>query len=393
MADETDNDDKQHEPTQKKLDDARNKGEIPRSVDLTTAAAYGGFLLVALTVGAGALRGLAALLAGLLAHSATLAANAFGGGGEVVAGSILLRVGGALAPWLLVPGAVALAALIAQRGLVAAPEKLKPKISRINPLANAKNKFGRSGLFEFAKSVTKLLIYSVVLGVFLSQQMPAVLGTLSLAPAMVTVVLLSLGVNFFSIVLLIALAIGAVDFFWQRQEHLRRNRMTRKELMDESRQNEGDPHMKQQRRQRGYEIAMNRMLADVPEADVVVVNPQHYAVALKWSRSPGTAPVCVAKGVDEVAARIREVAAQAGVPIHRDPPTARAVYASVEVGQEIRPEQYQAIAAAIRFAEEMRRKMREGLWRSSGGRERDRSGQDAVNDSRRGAGHGGEPDA
>ena len=128
--------------------------------------------------------------------------------------------------------------------------------------------------------------------------------------------------------------------------------------MDEAKASEGDPHVKQQRRQKGYEIAMNQMLADVPKADVVVVNPTHYAVALKWSRLPGEAPVCVAKGVDEIAAQIREVAMEAGVPIHRDPPTARAIHATVRIGEEIRPEHYQAIAAAIRFAEKMRARMR-----------------------------------
>jgi flagellar biosynthetic protein FlhB len=98
------------------------------------------------------------------------------------------------------------------------------------------------------------------------------------------------------------------------------------------------------------------MLADVPDADVVIVNPLHYAVALKWNRGGGGAPVCVAKGVDEIAFRIREVAAEAGVPVRRDPPTARALFAVVEIGEEIRIEHYKAVAAAIRFAEEMRKK-------------------------------------
>ena len=103
-----------------------------------------------------------------------------------------------------------------------------------------------------------------------------------------------------------------------------------------------------------------RMVQEPHGADVVVVNPTHYAVALKWSRLPGEAPICVAKGVDEIAARIREVAAESGVPIHRDPPTARAIHATVEVGREIHPDHYKAIAAAIRFAEEMRRRMKAG---------------------------------
>ena len=114
--------------------------------------------------------------------------------------------------------------------------------------------------------------------------------------------------------------------------------------------------MKAQRRSRAEAIATNRMLLDVPKADVVIVNPTHFAVALKWSRAKGSAPVCVAKGEGEVALRIREVAATAGVPIHADPPTARALHATVEIGREIAPEHYRAVAAAIRFADRMRQR-------------------------------------
>lgn len=359
MADQTEQDDKQHEATQKKLDDARRKGDVPRSTDLTTAAAYGGFVLVSLSIGAPNLRSAGELLRVLLDHATTLSRDIFSGGGQVAAGALMAEIAKTFLPWFAVPAVLALLVMVALRTFTVAPEKLQPKLSRIDPISNAKNKFGRSGLFEFSKSFAKLAIYSIVLAVFLWRQLPEMLGTLALTPAMATSVLLELGVQFFSLVLLIALAIGAVDYLWQRQEHLRKNRMTRKEMMDEAKQNEGDPQLKQQRRQKGYDIAMNRMLADVPDADVVVVNPTHYAVALKWSRLPGEAPVCVAKGVDEVAARIREVAAEAGVPIHRDPPTARAVFASVEIGEEIRPEQYQAIAAAIRFSENIRRKARD----------------------------------
>ncbi len=358
MAESQGDEDKQHEPTQKKLDDARRKGEVPRSADLTTAAAYAGFMLVALSIGAANLRAIGGYLAGLLDFSASLSEDIFSGGGAVASGAIMSQLAGRLLPWFLVPAALALLANVALRSFTVAPEKLQPKMNRISPVSNAKNKFGRSGLFEFAKSFAKLLIYALVLGLFLARQMPEILATLTLSPATTTVVLLDLGVRFFAIILLIALTIGAIDFLWQRQEHLRKNRMSRKELMDESKQNEGDPQMKHQRRQRGYDIAMNRMLQDVSDADVVVVNPTHFAVALKWSRLSGEAPVCVAKGVDELAARIREAATEAGVPIHRDPPTARAIHATVEIGEEIRPEHYQAIAAAIRFAEDMRRRMR-----------------------------------
>jgi len=158
------------------------------------------------------------------------------------------------------------------------------------------------------------------------------------------------------IVLLVALALGSIDFLWQRAEHTRKHRMSRKEMMDELKQSEGDPTVKQQRRQRGQEIATNKMLLDVPTADVVIVNPTHYAVALKWDRSQATAPVCVAKGVDEIAARIRVLAAENAVPVHSDPPTARALHAKVALGQEISQDHYRAVAAAIRFAENIRSK-------------------------------------
>ena len=237
-----------------------------------------------------------------------------------------------------------------------APEKLQPKLNRISPISNAKNKFGRSGLFEFFKSFVKLTIYALVLGVFIWKKLPQMLSTLSLSPGMSTVILLELCIQFLALVLLVALTIGVIDYFWQHQEHLRKNRMSHKELMDEIKQNEGDPHVKQQRRQKGYDIAMNQMLSEVPDADVIVVNPTHYAVALKWSRLPGEAPVCIAKGVDEIAARIREVAVEHGIPIHSAPPTARALHATVEIGAEIPPDQYQAVAAAIRFAEKMRKR-------------------------------------
>jgi len=131
-------------------------------------------------------------------------------------------------------------------------------------------------------------------------------------------------------------------------------------MQDEFKDSEGDPHLKAARRQRAVDIAMKQMLAEVPKADVVIVNPTHYAVALKWSRGSGRAPVCVAKGTDEVAARIRTKATEAGVPIWSDPPCARAIHAQVKVGEEIDRSHFAAVAAAIRFAEKMRQKARQG---------------------------------
>ena len=347
---------KSHEPTQKKLDDARRKGEIPKSTDLTTAAVYGGLLLAMIALGGSSVAAIGSAMSILLAQADTLSTQWFRDGATPLTAGLIGTLSLPLLGWFGVPAIAALLATIAQRAFVVTPDKLQPKLNRVSILSNAKNKFGRSGLFEFAKSFFKLSIYSAVLGLFLLRRLPEIVATVSFSPAIALSVLGDLTIDFLAIVLAIAAGIGAVDFLWQHQEHLRKNRMSRKELTDESKQSEGDPHLKQQRRQRGYDIAMNSMLADVPDADVIIVNPQHYAVALKWTREPGAAPVCVAKGVDEIAARIREIAAESAVPLHRDPPTARALFATVEVGHEIMPEHYQAVAAAIRFAETLRAK-------------------------------------
>lgn len=355
--------DKQYEASQKKLDDARKKGEVPRSTDLTTAAAYAGFILAAGVLGQRIFLTLGDVLAGFLARADVASTLLFSGSGRPFAGGALIAVLWAAAPLFLLPATFALLAVIAQRAFVVTPDKLMPKLSRISVLSNAKNKFGRAGLFEFAKSFVKLSVYGLVLGGYLTSRTPPIIASLALDPGLVTVLLLRLCLEFLLIVLAISGVIGGLDFLWQRAEHLRKNRMSRKEMTDEHKDAEGDPHVKQQRRQRGYEIATNKMLADVPGADVIVVNPEHYAVALRWERGKGRAPVCVAKGVDEIAARIREVASENGVPIHRDPPTARALFATVEIGHEIHPEHYAAVAAAIRFAEVMRQTARNGFGR------------------------------
>jgi flagellar biosynthetic protein FlhB len=353
-----DDSEKPYEPSQKRLEDARRKGEVPRSVDLMTSASYAGLLMTLTVFGAGSVRMLGDTLLVLLDQADTLSGLLLADGGAALAGGLIGRVGLSLVPWFAVPSALVLLCVIAQRGFTVTGSKIAPKLNRIGMLSNAKQKFGRGGLFEFAKSFTKLVVFSTILAVFLVHEVPDMVATSLLGPGPVVAMLTAVSVKFLGVVLVVSLGIGAIDFLWQRAEHVRKNRMSHKDLTDEAKQTEGDPHMKQQRRQRGYDIATNRMMADVPQADVIVVNPQHYAVALKWSRKPGSAPVCVAKGVDEVAARIREAAAGAAVPIHRDPPTARALHATVEIGQEIRAEHYQAVAAAIRFAERMRRKRR-----------------------------------
>lgn len=359
MAGQDDDADKTEEPTQHKLDEARKKGELPRSADLNTAASYAGFLIAAVAAGAASISDASATLMLLFSRSHDFAAAIFeadGGGGASALGGLVLAIVVAMIVWFTLPAAMALLSVLAQRSFVVAPSKLEPKLSRINPVENAKNKYGPTGLFEFAKNALKLLLFCTLLGVYLSGRLPQIAGSLHAEPRIIGALMARMTLEFLFVVLLIALAIGTVDLLWQNYDHRRCNMMSKKDIRDEHKQNEGDPHMKQQRRQKGMQIAANQMMTDLKQADVVIVNPTHYAVALTWSRAPGAAPTCVAKGVDYMARAIRERAFEHGVPVHSDPPTARALYAGTEIGQEIDASQYRAVAAAIRFADRMRRK-------------------------------------
>ena len=351
---EQNDDEKEHEPSQKRMDDARKKGDVAKSTEISAAAGYTGLLLAGVT-GIGAVGAAGQSLALLLDHAPEIADLTAKSARPVVAG-ILASVALPVAIFLGLPAISTLLALIAQRAIVFAPDKLLPKLSRISPIKTAKQKFGPTGLFEFAKNFVKLLLVGTVLSKFLSAHADTILSTANLEPRLGLMVLFGLLGKFLMIVLILTAALGVLDFLWQRHSLTKRNRMSRKEMTDEMKDSEGDPHTKAQRRQRGQDIAMNQMLADVAQANVVIVNPTHYAVALKWQRGARSAPILVAKGVDDVARRIREKAAEKGVPLHTDPPTARAIFATVEVGKPIQREHYRAVAAAIRFSEAMRKR-------------------------------------
>ena len=358
MSGQDESAEKSHEPTPQKLLEARRKGEVAKSNDLLTAAGYAGLLSALLLLGEGAIRQLGTRLMVLIDQAGDLAPLMTTDAPHPLFGGFVSDVTVSLAPIFALPAVAVFVAAVAQRAVVFAPSKLEPKLSRISPVANAKNKFGRGGLFEFGKSVVKLLIYGTVLTIFIYARLPQILGSVHGSAETALLLMTELCVAFLFVVVLISASIGGIDAVWQQMEHLRKNRMSRKEITDETKESEGDPHFKQARRQRAMDISRNQMMADVPTADVVIVNPTHYAVALKWSRAAGDAPVCVAKGVDAVAASIRKIAAESGVPIHSDPPTARALHTTTEIGDQIAPDHYRAVAAAIRFAEDMRRRAR-----------------------------------
>lgn len=358
---EEQSDDKQFDATEQKLRKAREKGDFPRSPEVNSALAYFGALAAgAIVLGwfvpgwLGTARRMWEEI-GLQSQVAT-AARA-GGGFDPV-----MRVWGSASLFSLaaitIPALVILVGLIVQRGIVFVPSKLAFDFSRINPVKNAGQKFGKSALVTFAISTAKAAAVGAGGWLLFKSMLPQLTGSRSLtgwlgglAEVLTRVALLALAVS---------LVFAIADLGWKHFDFRRRNKMSMKEMKDEMKDSEGDPHMKSARRQKSMEIVMSSMLADVEKADVVIVNPTHYAVALEWKRGSGRAPVCVAKGVDAVALRIRERARDHAVPIWPDPPSARAIHATVQIGAEINPDHFAAVAAAIRFAEAMKAKARRG---------------------------------
>ena len=286
-----DSSDKSFDPTPKKLEDARKKGEIARSTDLMTAAGYAGLALTLLATGVSITSDFGTGMMTLLDQAndlsvMTLSSDAFA---AHMAG-ILLSAASTLIPLFIFPIVAVILAIVVQRALVFAPSKIAPKLSRISLIHNAKNKFGRSGLFEFSKSFFKLLIYSLCLAFFLKSKLPQIVTVVRSDYGTAIALMGNLAITFLLIVVCISAVIGGIDALWQHHEHIRKNMMSRKEIMDEMKESEGDPHLKQERRSRAQAVAAAQMMGSVPEADVIVVNPTHYAVALSWKRAPGSAP-------------------------------------------------------------------------------------------------------
>jgi flagellar biosynthetic protein FlhB len=237
---------------------------------------------------------------------------------------------------------------LVQTGLMFTPDKLKMDFKKVSPLAGFKRVFGLDAMAAFVKNLIKVAM-TALLGWWILKPHWSMLATLSaLEPvAMMPLVLDILKRLVFSVAAL-TLAVAGADWFWQRQRFMTRQRMTREELKEDYKQSEGDPHVRARQKQIRQERARRRMMQAVPTATVVVMNPTHFAVALKYDDET-PAPVCVAKGVDTLALKIREVAEAAGVAVIEDPPLARSLYAAVDIDEAIPPKHYEAVAKVIGF--------------------------------------------
>lgn len=344
---------KSFDATQGKIDDARKKGDIAKSAEVASIALYCGVAIAILTIGGSTGYKAMSQLSGLLEYPIRTGDLILSGG---AATALIGKLAFLFVPLLLVMVTAVFLSLVAQRTIIFAPDKIQPKLSKINPLSNVKQKYGRDGMAEFAKRAVKLVVICIAAGYYLIRLTGEISHEIGRPAGYLFQKLV--GESLLLLVWMIAatILIAAVDLPFAQWSHLLKLRMTREEVKDENKKNEGDPMMKSQRRARAREISNSTMLNDVATANVVIVNPTHYSVALQWDRSGGGAPLCVAKGVDSLAFAIREKAKEHGILIHSDPPCARAMHATVEVGEEIRPEHYAAVASAIHLAETLSQK-------------------------------------
>jgi flagellar biosynthetic protein FlhB len=347
MAEENDGASKTEEPTPQRLQQARDKGDVPKTPELPQLASLAATCSVLAIAGGWMCRNLANQLLPFLAHPDAISLES--GGGIAVAryaGGVALPV---ILLVLLTAGAAGAAGNLLQTGLMFTPDKLKPDFSKLNPLSGLKRLFGLDGLIQWAKSLVKVVVVGL-LGFFMVKphfrelEQLAGLDVAAILPFLANV----LRPLVFAIIALMLVVTGA-DFFIQKQRFMSRMRMSKEEIKEEFKNTEGDPHVKARQKQIRADRARRRMMQAVPKATVVVMNPTHYAVALKYVQGEDDAPLCVAKGLDALALKIREVAEEHKVPVVEDPPLARALYATVEIDEVIPPAHYEAVAKIIGF--------------------------------------------
>lgn len=345
MSEEADNEDRTEDPTQRKLDQAIEKGDVPKSQEIGTFFVLCGFTMALLVAAGSSARDTALSLRGFLMNAHQVpSGSAFM---SVTSQGVMTGFSAIGLPLAFILCAALAGALIQHRPLWTF-DPMMPKFNRISPMAGAKRMFGKEAWVIFAKGLAKTGLIGVVLWITLWNEHDrlesfAQMDVRALLPATLA---LTIKLMASSLALFAVIAVG--DFAWQRYTWYQRQKMTKQELKDEHKNAEGNPEVKAKLRQIRASRVRKRMMAAVPKATVIITNPTHFAVALQYE--PGmAAPLCLAKGVDAVALKIREVAGEHRVPIVENPPLARALYATVEIDDEIPVEHYKAVAEVIGY--------------------------------------------
>ena len=353
MAEDEDKSQKTEEPSQRKLDDARKKGQVATSRELNNALMISAAAAFVALLTPGIANDLTQVLVPFISapHDFTISIDDL----RLTASELLGSVGGTLILSGLLFLVAALAGSLVQNGLVVSAEPLKPKWEKLSPASGAKRLFSLKSSVEFIKGLFKISLIGAAAVVLLWPEASTIIETVDIELVGVMVILQSLTLKLLLGVAALVLVIALLDVLYQRFEHQKELRMSRKDLQDEYKQTEGDPHIKARLKGLRAERARRRMMSDVPNATVVVTNPTHFAVALFYESEGMAAPRAVAKGADLTALKIREVAEAHDVPIVENPPLARALYATVELGDDVPPEHYQAVAEVIGYVMRLKR--------------------------------------
>jgi flagellar biosynthesis protein FlhB len=353
MADESSSDDKTEEPTARKLEKAIESGDVPRSMEINTWFILGALTLMLLVLATSSARQMTLDMKRFLMNMHQVPADA---AGISMAGQrAMVETFSALAmPFLLFIIAAIVGGGIQNRPLWTF-KPLSPQVSRISPLAGFKRLFGAEAMVQFIKGLVKLLIVGIACGYILWKEHDRLEGMAQLDAAAILPVLLSLTLKLMVGVLSIFTLIALGDLVYQRMSWMKRQRMTKQEIKEEYKQSDGNPEIKAKIRQLRSQRARKRMMAAVPQANVIITNPTHFAVALKYEQGM-PAPICVAKGADLIALKIRSIAEDNRIPIVENPPLARALHASVEIDEEIPVEHYKAVAEVIGYVLRLKRR-------------------------------------
>ncbi|MEP1142604.1 MAG: flagellar type III secretion system protein FlhB [Henriciella sp.] len=348
---------KEFDATDERLRQAREDGDVPVSKEANALGLMVGIGVATLVFMTVTSKGLSNGFASMFYHADRYAADIFtdkGSQTRKVFGEIMLSI----LPLLAALMACVFIMLVLQQAIAFSTKKLKPDMKKINPIENIKNKYGQKGLTDFLQDAAKMIFAGLIAAYFMSFFAANFYAGSAISKGQLVDFTLGQVVKLILFFASFQLLLALMDVPMQRYFHANKLKMTREDLKNEMKQSEGDPQLKQQRRERGTQITRGDMLKNVETATVIMVNPEHYAVALKWDPNGEQAPVCVAKGVDHLAAKIREVAQANHVPIYRDPPTARSLYSLIEVDEEIRQEHFAAVAAAIQYVDRVRQRLR-----------------------------------
>jgi len=351
VADDTENE-KTEDPTQKRLDDAHAKGDVAKSQEVNTWFVIAGATLVLSTFSGSIGGGIVMPLRNVIANSWMIRAD--GAGLLALAQNLEYALIAAIGVPLLMLMIAATAGNMIQHRLVWSAESLKPKFSKVSPGAGFKRVFGKQALANFGKGLFKVVALGAVMTMVLWPERHRLEAFVHFDPAMIMGTTTGLTVHLMGAVVAMLAVVALADYLFQYRQWFERQKMSLQEMKEEFKQSEGDPHIKGRIRQLRMARAKKRMMAAVPKASVIITNPTHYSVALTYDRGMA-APVCVAKGADLMAMKIREVAKEHDIPIVENVPLARALYATVEIDDEIPVEHYHAVAEIIGYVMGLKR--------------------------------------